>query len=147
MITGFSCGGPTVCKHKSVKFMYKKARIIKLARNRATQWHLYMTITLIKKNTEFSSYIRKSRRERLQSHIWLAICAFPHILGRSSSYMTSQLLPSGVPYIWGKFYFLFYQCTIRCSLRSWHLMNYDTWRGVPGFCGELFFGEGAVEIK
>ncbi len=42
--------------------------------------------TLIKKKKNFFSYIRKSRRERLQSHIWITassfiICAFPHILG------------------------------------------------------------------
>ncbi len=39
-------------------------------------------------------------------------CAFPHILGSPSSYMTLQLLHSEFPYIWGKFYFLFYQCTL-----------------------------------
>ncbi len=32
-------------------------------------------------------------------------------LGSPSSYMTLQLLHSEFPYIWGKFYFLFYQCT------------------------------------
>ncbi len=55
--------------------------------------------------------------EQLQSHIWVTassywgnICAFPHILGSPSSYMTLQLLHSEFPYIWGKFSFLFYQC-------------------------------------
>ncbi len=33
-----------------------------------------------------------------------------HILGSPSSYMTLQPLPSEFAYIWGKFYFLSYQC-------------------------------------
>jgi len=37
-------------------------------------------ITLIKKKIKFSSHIRKFRWDRLQSHIWLNICAFPHQL-------------------------------------------------------------------
>ncbi len=53
--------------------------------------------------------------EQLQSHIWQTassdICAFPHILGSPSSYMTLQLRHSEFPYIWGKFYFISYQCT------------------------------------
>ncbi len=32
-------------------------------------------------------------------HIWGNICAFPHILGSHSSYMTLQLLHSEYPYI------------------------------------------------
>jgi hypothetical protein len=45
----------------------------------------------------------------------------PHKLGSPSSYMTLQLLHSEFPYIWGKFYFLFYQCIpgtiyIQCSI-------------------------------
>ncbi len=36
---------------------------------------------------------------------------FSHILGSRSSYMTLQLLHSEFPNIWGKVYFLFYQCT------------------------------------
>jgi hypothetical protein len=39
-----------------------------------------------------------------------SICAFPHILGSPSSYMTLQLLHSEFPSIGGKFSFLFYQC-------------------------------------
>jgi hypothetical protein len=39
------------------------------------------------------------------------ICAFPHILGRPSSYMTLHPIPS--EFIRGKFCFLFYQCTVR----------------------------------
>ncbi len=66
--------------------------------------------TLIKKKIKFSSYIRKFRRDRLQSHIWLKrshhhiwlnIYAFTHILGSPSSYMTLQLIPSQFPNIWG----------------------------------------------
>ena len=34
--------------------------------------------------------------------VWLIICAFPHILGSSSSNMTLQLLHSEFPYINGK---------------------------------------------
>jgi hypothetical protein len=46
--------------------------------------------------------------EQMQSHtvyglrppyIWGNICAFPHILGSHSSYMTLQLLQSEFPYI------------------------------------------------
>ncbi len=51
-------------------------------------------------------------------------CAFPHILGSSSSYMTLQLLRSEFPYIWGKFNFLFYQCG---------------YTFMPSFIGVLYF--------
>jgi hypothetical protein len=56
----------------------------------------------------------KFRMEQLQIHLWLLwlnICAFPHILGSPSSFMTLQLLHSKFPYIWGKVDFLFYQCS------------------------------------
>ncbi len=66
--------------------------------------------TLIKKNKIFPHF-PKEIQERLQSQIWLNICAFPHILGSPTSYMTLQHLPSEFPYIWGKFSFLFYKCT------------------------------------
>jgi hypothetical protein len=46
--------------------------------------------------------------------IWGDIFAFPHILGSPSSYMTLQLLHSEFIYIWGKFDFLFYQCSHIC---------------------------------
>ncbi len=75
--------------------------------------------TMIKKKIQFFSYIRKFRRDQLQSHVWLTassympnICAFPHILGSPSSWMTLHLIPSEFPYIWGNFFF-FYQCTLR----------------------------------
>ncbi len=50
--------------------------------------------------------------------MWGNICAFPHILGSPSLYMTLQLLYSEFPYIWGKFDFLFYQCSTPSPLPS-----------------------------
>jgi hypothetical protein len=44
--------------------------------------------------------------------IYGEIFAFPHILGRPSSYVTLQLLRSEFPYILGKFDFLFHQCGV-----------------------------------
>ncbi len=58
--------------------------------------------TLIKNKIKFSSYRRKFRMEQLQSHIWLNICAFPHILGSPFLFTTLQLLNSEFPYKWGK---------------------------------------------
>ncbi len=61
-------------------------------------WTFRTIYALIKKKIKFSSYVRKFRMKQLQSHIWLTpphiwgnICAFPHILGSPSSYMTLQL--------------------------------------------------------
>jgi hypothetical protein len=54
--------------------------------------------------------------EQRPPHIWLNICAFTHILGGPSSYMTLQLLHSEFPYIRGKFDFLSYQCTFLPSV-------------------------------
>ncbi len=58
--------------------------------------------------------------EQLQSRIWLTASSYmgiyfrisSYILGSPSSYMTLQLLHSELPYIWGKFDFLFYQCSV-----------------------------------
>ncbi len=84
--------------------------------------------TLIKMKTKFSSYKRKSRRERLLCHIWLTAASWTTkylrifsyiVLGSPSSYMTLQPLPSDFPYIWGNFSFLFYQC--RHSWQSFFL--------------------------
>ncbi len=53
--------------------------------------------------------------------IWGNIYAFflfPHILGSPSSYMTLQLLHSEIPYIRGKFDFLFHQCIFQ-YLQLW----------------------------
>ncbi len=46
-------------------------------------------------------------------HIWGNICAFPQILGSPSPYRTLQLFHSEFPYLWGKVFFLFYQCTVQ----------------------------------
>ncbi len=66
---------------------------------------------------------RKFRMDQLQSPIWLTtssymgtICAFPHILGGPSSYMTLQLLHSEFPYIWGKFIFFFFSVELTVPL-------------------------------
>ncbi len=72
-----------------------------------------------KKENKVSSHIRKFRRERLQSHMWLTASSNMTkylrissycILGSPSSYMTLQPLRSKFPYIWGKINFLFYHC-------------------------------------
>ncbi len=71
------------------------------------------------KKIKFSSYIKKFKVEQLQSHIWLT--RPPHIWEtlRISSYIRKPFLiydfaiaPLWLPYIWGKFYFLFYQCSV-----------------------------------
>ncbi len=67
-----------------------------------------------KENIIFLIY-KEIQRDRVQSHIWLMassymvknVCAFPHILGRHSSYMTLHPIPSEYPYIWGNFIFFF----------------------------------------
>ncbi len=48
--------------------------------------------TLIKKETKFSSYIRKSRREQLQSHIWLMGSSYMIKYLRISSYVRKPFL-------------------------------------------------------
>ncbi len=61
--------------------------------------------------------------EQLQSHIWLTASSYmgkylrisSYILGSPSSYMILQLLHSEFPYIWGKFYSIFYQCILSNS--------------------------------
>ncbi len=69
--------------------------------------------TLIKKKIKFSSYIMKFKMEQLKSHIWLTTSAYIVKSLRISSYMRRPFLiyDSEFPHIWGKFYFLFYQCT------------------------------------
>ncbi len=70
-------------------------------------------ISLIKKKRKFSSYIRKCRWDRVPSHIWGNAQIFSHI-GRSPLVIGIRLctrsMHSKFSYIWGKFYFLFYQC-------------------------------------
>ncbi len=46
-------------------------------------------------------------------HVWGKICAFFHILGSPSSYMTLHPIPSEFPYIWGKLVFFFISVHIR----------------------------------
>jgi hypothetical protein len=47
--------------------------------------------------------------------VWLNICAFPHILGSPSSYMTLHPIPSDFlikEENFVLFYFIFYQCAV-----------------------------------
>ncbi len=75
-----------------------------------------VTPSLIKKKIKLSS-VAKSHMANglLNSHIWLNICAVPHILRSPSSYMTLQLLHSEFPFIRGKFG-LIYQCSLAFSV-------------------------------
>jgi hypothetical protein len=70
-----------------------------------------------KKEEKIFLVYKEIQKGTVARHIWLTassymtnICAFPHILGSPSSYMTLQPLPSEFPYTRGKLYFLFYQC-------------------------------------
>ncbi len=70
---------------------------------------------LIKKKIKFSPYISEGSgaKSYMTNDLLIYgenICAFPHILGSPSSNMTLHPIPSRIPYIWGKFCFLFYQC-------------------------------------
>ncbi len=61
------------------------------------------------------------------------ICAFPHILGSPSSYMTLHPIPSEFPYLWGKFWFIFHQC------RNTYMLGFvagNQWRYVD--CSTLY---------
>ncbi len=53
--------------------------------------------------------VAKSYYEEGLPNIWGNAQIFSHIWGSSSLNMTLQLLPSGFPYIWRKFGFLFFQ--------------------------------------
>jgi hypothetical protein len=76
---------------------------------------------LIKKKIKFSSYILQGNSEWSSCkviyeeglpNIWGNAQIFPHIWGRLSViYETLKLLHSEFPYMWGKFYFIFYQCS------------------------------------
>ncbi len=48
------------------------------------------------------------------------ICAFPHILGSPSSYMTLHPIPSEFPYNWGKF------CSLFCQWCLWTQLQLKT---------------------
>ena len=54
--------------------------------------------------------------EQLQSHIWGNICAFPHIVGSPSFYMTVQLLHSEFPYIQYEDNLIFFSVLQCCQL-------------------------------
>ncbi len=76
--------------------------------------------------------------EQLQSHIWLTASSYMGKYLRISLYIRKpfiiydlHLLHSEFPYIWGKFYFLFYQC-IGCSFtyilnKCTFILVYLTW--------------------
>jgi hypothetical protein len=78
--------------------------------------------TLIKKKIKFSSYIRKFGMEQLQSHIWLKAFSYMTKYLRISSDIRKPFLiydfekATEFPYIWGKFAFLFYQCSVHCTV-------------------------------
>jgi hypothetical protein len=71
-----------------------------------------------KENKIFLRYsIRKSRRERLQSHIWLTASSYMSIFLHISSYIRKRFLiydfatdPIWISLYMKKFYILFYQC-------------------------------------
>ncbi len=72
-----------------------------------------------KENKIFLIYcIRKFRMEQLQSHIWLTASSYMGKYLRISSYIRKPFLiydfataPLEFEYKWGKFYFIFYQCS------------------------------------
>ncbi len=101
---------------------------------------LFGQSTLIKNKINFSSYIRNSEGSCAKSYMTNDlliygenICAFPHILGSPSSYITLHPIPTGFPYIWGKVCFLFYQCRrkirqLRKKMRS--PSSFHFWRSL-----------------
>ncbi len=93
-------------------------------------------LALIKKKIRFSSYIGKFRVDQLQSHIWLTASSYMGNNFRISSYIRKSFLiydfasaPLWFPYIWGKFYFIFYQ---------WEQLKLYIWRPEVGFTGNKF---------
>ncbi len=87
-----------------------------------------------KKKDKFSSYMKKFRRERLQSHIWLTASSYIVEYLRISSYIRKPVLIYDfatdliwIPYIWGKFRFLFYRCGLSCFQVSvsWNTVVFD----------------------
>ncbi len=65
--------------------------------------------------------------EQLQIHIWLTassytvwwnVCAFPHILGSPSSYMTLQLLHHELPFYMRKIWFSFFITVVLPTINS-----------------------------
>ncbi len=75
--------------------------------------------TLIKKKTKFSSFIRKSRKKRVQSHLWQTASSYMTKYWRTSSYIRKPFLiyDFATAHIWipyriyeENFIFFFYQC-------------------------------------
>ncbi len=117
---------PAALIKKTIKFSSYKGKF----RVEQLQSHILTASSYMGKYLPISSYIRKPFLiynfataplwiSLYMRKIWLTassymgnICAFPHTLGRPSSYMTLQLLHSEFPYIWEKFDFLFYQCDV-----------------------------------
>ncbi len=67
-------------------------------------------VTRKEKKIKFSSYIRKFRRDRLQSHIRLNIYAFPHTVYKEAlphTYMTLQPIPHPISLYMRKISFSF----------------------------------------
>jgi hypothetical protein len=84
------------------------------------------------------------RIEQLQSHIWGNICAFPHILGSPSSYVTLQLLHSEFPYIYGENFILFFISVCGGKVPLKVQRSADTWApehaggSIMGPCSTLY---------
>ncbi len=77
------------------------------------------------------------------------ICAFPHILGSSSSYMTLHLMPSKFHYIWGKFCFpFFYRCKVCFFFYSdvIHTILGKNLRGFVAFFEKIYDGELIITV-
>jgi hypothetical protein len=69
--------------------------------------------TLIKKKVEFSKYTGSAAKSYIANGSSSYMVKYLSFLGSPSSYMTLQPIPCEFPYIWGKFLFLFYPCTMR----------------------------------
>ncbi len=84
---------------------------------------IYNGLSLIKKKRKLSSYIRKFRRDRVQSHKLLTAFSymvkylqFPHILGSPSSYMTLHRFHLNFLIYEENFVFFFISDVIHCIL-------------------------------
>ncbi len=79
-------------------------------------------------------------------HIWLNICAFPHILGSPSSYMTLQHLHSKFPYISGKLDFLF--ISVPPKTFTIHILYIRSHIPIPNPSWKLFsFDKGSEQTR
>ncbi len=84
-------------------------------------------ISLIYKEIQTGSVANSYMKMCLLIYVWLNICAFPHILGSPSSYMTLHPIPSEFPYIWRKSSFLFYQCSRMQKCPQLSLFGFVLW--------------------